>query len=292
MMEGAWQAKSLVTEYLNSDLPTRIVDYRTLWSKDTKTLPLPSFIVQYEPLALDHWPSIITIATGTSNIVREDYTTGGDPIYRVTYALRTYVWVKSILPDRVTEMRDNLTAVVRAALLDHPALRDVPRWEHCDPVVEEDSMTEEFSDLTLLKGDRYLAGAYVGYNLTVSETIGREPLTSTLAYIFSVDVEQIEKTANAPTKLIASAGDTEASLTWHAPTWFGGVDPIDWYQIEQSSDGGDNWSIAVANTGNTLPFHTVTGLTNGQSYVFRVAAVNSFGVGATSAPSNAVTPTS
>lgn len=291
MMEGPWQAKTLVTEYLNADLPTRIQDYQTLWGKDDETLPLPGFIVQYEPLALDHWPSVITFQTGTTNIVREDYADGGDPIYRVTYAMRTYIWIKAELPDKTTEMRDNLTTVVRAALLDHPALKDVPRFEHCDPKIEEDTMTEEFSDLTLLKGDRYLAGAYIAYNLTVSETIGREPLTETLAYMFSVDVEQIEKTANAPTLLLAAAGNSEVVLKWKASTWFGGVDPIDWYRIEQSIDGGMNWTVAVANTGKKLPGYTVTGLMNGQEYIFRVAAVNSFGVGALSAASNAVTPT-
>jgi titin len=204
--------------------------------------------------------------------------------------MRTYIWTRDINPAPVTEMRDNLTTVVRAALLDHPALKDVPRFEHCDPKIEEETMTEEFSDLTLLKGDRYLAGAYIGYNLTVSETIGRAPLVDSLAYTFAVDVEQIEKTANAPTLLIASAGNQEASLRWKAPTWFGGVDPIDWYQIEQSIDGGETWTMAVSNTGSKLPSYTVTGLTNGQEYLFRVSAVNSFGVGATSASSNAVTP--
>jgi hypothetical protein len=44
-------------------------------------------------------------------------------------------------------------------------------------------------------------------------------------------------------------------------------------------------------TGSTAPYFTVTGLTNGTSYRFRIAAVNSVGTGANSTASNAVTPT-
>lgn len=291
VIEGVWQAKTLVTEYLNADLPSRLINYRTHWGKDESTLPTPAWVIQYEPLALDHWPTIINLAMNTASVVREDYGEGADPVYRVTYDMRTYIWVKAVGEAEVTEIRDNLTTVVRSALLDHPALREVPRWEHCNPLVMEDTIREEYSDLTVLKGDRYLAGAYVAYQLAVSETITREPLTDTLAYLFSVDVEQMEKTANAPTLVLATAGNTEATLIWKAPTWYGGLDPIDWYQIEQSQDGGDNWSVTVANTGSKQPRYNVTGLTNGETYQFRVAAVNSIGVGATSTSSNAVVPT-
>ena len=37
-------------------------------------------------------------------------------------------------------------------------------------------MSEEYSDLTLLKGDRVLAGAFIGYDLLLDEVITREDL--------------------------------------------------------------------------------------------------------------------
>lgn len=37
-------------------------------------------------------------------------------------------------------------------------------------------MREEFSDLTLIKGDRYLAGAYIGYVIDLDETITRSTM--------------------------------------------------------------------------------------------------------------------
>ena len=37
-------------------------------------------------------------------------------------------------------------------------------------------MSEEFSDLTLLKGDRMMAGAYLGYTLEIDEVLQRKPI--------------------------------------------------------------------------------------------------------------------
>ena len=37
-------------------------------------------------------------------------------------------------------------------------------------------MREEFSDLTLLKGDRMLAGAYIAYNIQMDEIVSRASL--------------------------------------------------------------------------------------------------------------------
>ena len=34
-------------------------------------------------------------------------------------------------------------------------------------------MREEFSELTMLKGDRVLAGAYIAYNINLNEVVAR-----------------------------------------------------------------------------------------------------------------------
>ncbi|NDC64583.1 MAG: fibronectin type III domain-containing protein, partial [Planctomycetia bacterium] len=52
---------------------------------------------------------------------------------------------------------------------------------------------------------------------------------------------------------------------------------------------GSNWT-AFPHAASTATSLVVTGLTNGQSYVFRVAAVTDYGAGAFSAPTAAVTP--
>jgi hypothetical protein len=93
----------------------------------------------------------------------------------------------------------------------------------------------------------------------------------------------------APTGLTAVAGNASATLSWTAPTGVIAQAPITDYREQYSTDGGTTWTTftAAASTATTA---TVTGLTNGQSVRFRVAGINTLGVGAYTAASAAVTP--
>ena len=77
----------------------------------------------------------------------------------------------------------------------------------------------------------------------------------------------------APESLRFTPGGQQVTLRWRAPTNDGG-EPITHYEYEQ--DGSGTW----ISTGSTATSHTVTGLNNGQTYIFRVRAVNALGNGA------------
>ena len=77
----------------------------------------------------------------------------------------------------------------------------------------------------------------------------------------------------APESLSFTPGDGQVTLRWRAPTNDGG-EPITHYEYEL--DGSGTW----ISTGSTATSHTVTGLNNGQTYTFRVRAVNALGNGA------------
>ncbi len=88
-----------------------------------------------------------------------------------------------------------------------------------------------------------------------------------------------ESVPDAPTGLVATAGDQSASLTWAAPSDEGSA--ITGYTV---SDGvGDTCTSASATC-------TVTGLTNGTAYSFTVTATNANGTGPSSVASTSVTP--
>jgi hypothetical protein len=86
---------------------------------------------------------------------------------------------------------------------------------------------------------------------------------------------------SAPTIGTAVKGNTTASVVFTAPASVGGA-PISSYLV-LSSPGAINAS------GASSPI-TVTGLTNGTAYTFRVTALNSYGPSPASAASNSVTP--
>lgn len=175
-MQGPQFAKKYVNDYLIDDMPERLTRYRNGWAVDDYTLPDPELYLTYEPIALDHWPTIITVVISTNSFERVAMTKQLNPTYRVSYSMRTYVWVKTEGSDEVTVMRDRLTTVLRSALLDKPKLNICDPTGAVDVYLDEGTIREEFSDLTLIKGDRVLAGAYVGYDLTLNETVYRQPI--------------------------------------------------------------------------------------------------------------------
>jgi len=86
----------------------------------------------------------------------------------------------------------------------------------------------------------------------------------------------------APSGLAATAGDAQVSLSWNAPASDGGA-AITGYRVYQGTG-----QTAVASVTGTSA--TVTGLTNGTRYSFKVTAVNKAGEGPASGAASA-TPT-
>jgi hypothetical protein len=91
----------------------------------------------------------------------------------------------------------------------------------------------------------------------------------------------------APTSAIASPGSSKAVVFFDPPTSSGGT-PITSYTVTATD------STTPANGGQMMAGPaspvTVTGLTDGDSYTFTVAATNAVGTGPPSVPSNAVVP--
>ena len=93
----------------------------------------------------------------------------------------------------------------------------------------------------------------------------------------------------APTLVVAVAGDISATVTWSAPSSPGGSNITRYtvlaHNLTAPPSGGQTciWSSGPLSC-------LLTGLTNGDSYNFTVAATNSLGTGAVSNPSATVVP--
>ena len=83
--------------------------------------------------------------------------------------------------------------------------------------------------------------------------------------------------AAAPTVLTATGAADGVALSWTAPAR---TATVTGYQYRQSTDGGNSWNpdwTDIAGSSATTASHTVTGLTDGDTYTFEVRATNNNG---------------
>jgi uncharacterized protein (TIGR02145 family) len=88
---------------------------------------------------------------------------------------------------------------------------------------------------------------------------------------------------DAPTNVVATAGDGSASVAFEAPSNNGGSVITEYFVTS------DPFILDIGAKGATSPI-TYAGLTNGTAYTFTVAAINSVDTSIASAPSAPVTP--
>jgi hypothetical protein len=84
-----------------------------------------------------------------------------------------------------------------------------------------------------------------------------------------------------------SNGETTSTVSWTAPVNNGGS-VINGYKVEYATSPYSSYTVFNADTGNANTSIPVTGLTNGESYKFKVTAKNSNGFGTTSEESAVV----
>ncbi len=134
---------------------------------------------------------------------------------------------------------------------------------------------------TLTVGD---ASKYVRVVVTASDGQGGTQAANSI-------YTQVESVLpGAPTGVAAAAAPGQAEISFIAPVTTGGSE-ITRYTATATPGGQSGYcDIAPGSPAGSVCTVTVTGLTNGTSYTFTVRATNTNGVGADSAPSNAVVP--
>jgi hypothetical protein len=103
---------------------------------------------------------------------------------------------------------------------------------------------------------------------------------------WSANASGVPGAASAPTSLVVSSGPSGMSVSWAAPSSNGGSAITD-YVVEYSTTSGGSYTVFSDGT-STSTTATITGLTAGNTYYVRVAAVNALATGTYSSESPGV----
>ncbi len=145
------------------------------------------------------------------------------------------------------------------------------------------NMTNTTSSIGMINGGgRYWNGdiaEVIAYSTTLT-TDQRQTLENYLSTKWGIAVSG-PTVPGAPTSLAASRGNTQVGLSWTAPSSDGGNSITDYIVEYKLTSEPATWTIFSDGT-STSTSTTVTSLTNGLSYDFRVKAVNGIGTGTAS----------
>ena len=155
-----------------------------------------------------------------------------------------------------------------------------------DPTYNARTNVSPTGDMELLAQDQILTGTGATPNPTTNTGANTPWLAATV--VFKTGAPAPPPTAPAtPSAPTASAGDGQATVTWTAPD--NGGSAITRYTVTPYVGAAAQTPKDV--TGSPAPTSTtISGLTNGTAYTFKVSATNAIGTSTQSAESNAITP--
>ena len=180
LFRGATAVREAVVDYLTVAVPFVVNQARSDWGLDEYQLPLPVAYNAYEPYALDRWPIIGVNVTQSSGFSRVNVLPDGGNQYLSRYTIRVFTWVRTPMDENEKpiepeysesiRLRDDLAAVVRAALLRSGSLGQPAI------IFNETSLSEDYSEATGVKGDRFVAGVIHAFEIRFDESVPLIPL--------------------------------------------------------------------------------------------------------------------
>ena len=176
LFRGATAVRSAVITYLSNTVPAMVAKARTDWTLTAAQLPVPVGYDAYEPYALDQWPLVGVNVVQSGDFIRLDYDDAMSQRYLSKYTVRVFTWVRTpygadgnpMQPEysESIRLRDDLAAVIRACLVKSGSLGQPNAI-----LFDESSLSEEYSEATGVKGDRFVSGVIHSFEIRVDESV-------------------------------------------------------------------------------------------------------------------------
>jgi hypothetical protein len=184
---GADEKRRIIVDYLMAHMNTMMNAARTEWNLSVDDLPDIVAYDEGEPWVGGEWAQdslLVVSVLGANNFQTDALDDNAQIGWTAHYSVRLYAYFKQgakIGPDgltileegrpRVTRIRDMTTVCLRVLLLNDPSFgTGEEAW--FDPR----SLNEVYADIEKLKGDRWITGAYLAFQINVPETVVRTPL--------------------------------------------------------------------------------------------------------------------
>ncbi len=129
----------------------------------------------------------------------------------------------------------------------------------------------KIGNVTTYTNTGLINGVTYYYNVTGVNSVGEGPTSLEV----SVTPQTGLSVSSEPQNLIATPGDGQVTLNWQEPASDGGSTIMNYMIYRGTSSGGE---ALIATIGNVLVYAD-TGITNGQTYYYKVSAVNGVGEG-------------
>lgn len=165
-----------IVAFLRVWYPQHVLACRAAWGLTKAQLPVPvskptepreDAYLPREPAALDRWPMIaVTTGRRTTARGRGDISDDGDPIYESTYPVRVWSWVRTEGANATQDMRDYMASALMVTLVSHVNLGTNGRLR-----LTPTTMVTDFSAVEKVNGERFVAGSYVGFDVSATETL-------------------------------------------------------------------------------------------------------------------------
>lgn len=170
-LRGPRGVRHAIAEFFRANLPDYARGCEAAWDTTIEVPvsepgnPRRDAYFDRDPSAIDRWP-MLTVSSGrrTQSELARDYDTP-DPVMSAKYPIRVFTWVKAAGWDEALDARDDLATTVQVAALSNLTLGTDFL------LIDPSTVVVDFSNIEAVRGDRFVAGSFVGFDVEATETL-------------------------------------------------------------------------------------------------------------------------